>query len=422
MMKFFKRTLMLSAAAFTLAAAIFSGCFQRYPTFFEWAVDAVDAYYLYDADLSGLENGDIEGLVARLDRYSRYYTAEEYRVTENESAGKNNGVGISSSYVEGKGDLVVKVTGNSPAFHAGIKKGEFITSVVSGQKTFEVSRERSAASVFDDLPNGENFTIVTDKSSYTLQNTDYYATYASLSTSKTGWAFGDGARLVETGAGMEFLPEDFAYMSVTQFTGNVADEFGRLCEIVNSLDGCDSLIIDLRNNGGGYVSAMQKMAGCFAAGTAMTARYKNGVENFACEKIDDKYRLDGDITLYVLANCNTASASEAFMGALISYGRLDYNNIYLSDFSEEYLAASGNDSKNCRTYGKGIMQTTYYYKPTGEALKLTTARIYWPDGSTSIHDRGITADDGCKTVPAEWNVTYSDDELKTAVLMMSGQK
>jgi C-terminal processing protease CtpA/Prc len=58
-------------------------------------------------------------------------------------------------------------------------------------------------------------------------------------------------------------------------------------------------------------------------------------------------------------------------------------------FSVDRLIIERNKSGTARTYGKGIMQTTYSFMD-GSALKLTTANIYWPDGSTCIHGKGIT--------------------------------
>ncbi|MDE7076443.1 MAG: hypothetical protein K2O62_03890, partial [Clostridia bacterium] len=117
----------------------------------------------------------------------------------------------------------------------------------------------------------------------------------------------------------------------------------------------------------------------------------------------------------VLADNGTASASEALIGVLIDNGVIDYGDIYISDFSEKYLAFSRTADKNCRTYGKGIMQTTFTNHLTGEALKLTTAKIYWPKGEVSIHDIGLNVGQGCKTVEAEWDVTYGDEQLQKAV-------
>ncbi len=106
----------------------------------------------------------------------------------------------------------------------------------------------------------------------------------------------------------------------------------------------------------------------------------------------------------MLANYNTASASECLLGAMLDYGTIGYGDIYLSEIDGV-----------ARTYGKGIMQTTYYDYDGGYANKLTTAQIYWPLSDTCIHGRGILPEDGANTVTAAAAVTYGDAELLTVV-------
>ena len=83
----------------------------------------------------------------------------------------------------------------------------------------------------------------------------------------------------------------------------------------------------------------------------------------------------------VLANENTASASECLLGVLVHYKELLK--------SESDVILEKNAQNQYKTYGKGIMQTTYKLL-SGGALKLTTAKIYWPDYKSSIHGVGFT--------------------------------
>ena len=192
---------------------------------------------------------------------------------------------------------------------------------------------------------------------------------------------------------------------------------------------CTSLILDLRSNGGGYVSIMQNIAGCFADGKSTLAMLsrdkKGGEEKYDCKKRSDAdKRVNKNVKVFVLANAGTASASEALIGAMICYGALEYKNIFLSQYADEYinwLYPTGNDIKNARTFGKGIMQTPFTNFRTGEVLKLTTAKIFWPDRQTSIHDVGVTLADGCTPVPTEWEWTRGDEELKSAVQIIKSR-
>jgi C-terminal processing protease CtpA/Prc len=84
---------------------------------------------------------------------------------------------------------------------------------------------------------------------------------------------------------------------------------------------------------------------------------------------------------------------------------------YGKGFSIDNLVIVGDTPAS--TYGKGIMQTTYTNYLSGEALKLTTAFIYQPDGKTSIHGKGITA----KT---ENSVATHTDAIYRAVEILNG--
>ena len=109
----------------------------------------------------------------------------------------------------------------------------------------------------------------------------------------------------------------------------------------------------------------------------------------------------------VLADENTASASECLIGAMMDYGSM----------TEETLVITKNGD-TARTYGKGIMQTTYVNPTGGDALKLTTAYIYWPVSHTSIHGTGIRTAEANEIVPGGFG---TDRELDRAVSIMCRQ-
>ena len=203
----------------------------------------------------------------------------------------------------------------------------------------------------------------------------------------------------------EKVPEGAAYIQLTQFEGNAGNEFAEAARQYKE-DGADTLLFDLRNNGGGRLSVMQQIArylckDASAGSTVLEARYRSGRKEL--------YTIDASLCetyfagsrIYAAGNGNTASASEALLGAMISYGTLGYGDIFVTQ-------TAGEDS--ARTYGKGIMQTTFRNGATGEAIKLTTAEIYWPNG-VSIHGKGITAADGAAAVQAGSCGEYGDPEL-----------
>jgi C-terminal processing protease CtpA/Prc len=407
---------------------------------YNWSLRLIKKYYYYGiSDIEGVD-GDPALLASKyLDKYSAFYTAKQYKAIASSNAGSKSGSGISYGFVAGKGVYVSKVVYNSPAYISGLRAGEYITgvSVGDGEKV-EITTLSDFTSQVAGLDSGVDFTLYSDDSSYTMAKSDYTASYTYLATNSTSWHFesavnGGLVAVEDTTDCMSFLPDGMGYIRVSQFYGTAASEFLLLVKKFNALN-CTSLILDLRSNGGGYVDIMCRMAGVFSGGeqkVAMVAKDKNGktTKTYCSAISDETKRISSDVDVYVLANSNTASASEAMIGAMVCYGALKTENIFLSDYSDEFLNYyyGTGTVKNARTYGKGIMQTTYKNVFTGVAIKLTTAKVYWPDGETCIHDDndgnggGVNTSMGCRTVKCDWEFTKGDTELKSVVNVLKNQ-
>ena len=131
--------------------------------------------------------------------------------------------------------------------------------------------------------------------------------------------------------------------------------------------GSKGIIIDLRDNLGGDLDIMAKTADMILPeGEIFYAMDKNG-KRYSEKNSDADFV---DLPIVILVNGYSASASEAFTGAA-------------RDFKRAVIVGT-------KTYGKGIMQTTYTL-PNGGAFKLTTAKYYLPGGEC-IHKTGITPD------------------------------
>lgn len=424
-----------TVAALVVAIAAFIGGFfagksslSDVASTYEWVTDLILKNYVGgDITEEDIKNASLGSINSLLDKYSTYYTAEEYAAEYASNQGSMKGIGVSFSYVAegqsklGSGIFIEKVVLNSPAYHSGLKTGTFVTAGRIDGTTTEFSSLADFSQFMNALPDDKEFTFITDRGEYTLARESYTASYCIMSTSETTYSVtysGNQMKIVETDGGISYLPEGTAYLKFTEFYGNAVQEFSELVNIFNA-EGCNSLVLDLRRNGGGYVDIMCNISGIFlgqlpsANKVAMSAQYKNGsTSEYSVKGVADKYTLPVSTDVKVLADFNTASASEALIGVLISNNVITYEDIYLSDFSEDYLAYVGSSEKNCATYGKGIMQQTFVNHSTGEALKLTVAKIYWPNGNC-IHDRGIRKEDGCNTLEAYWGVTYDDEQLKS---------
>ncbi|MCI8734327.1 MAG: hypothetical protein HFE40_02090 [Clostridia bacterium] len=441
--KFFKFIVAAAAVIVICASAVMSACFLFGSTDSKsWMLDTIKKnYYFYDEfNAEGTEDLTLKEIADRLDIYSEYYTPEEIEQVIKDNSGVKAGVGFSYSYVSGEGTpcpdggvFIVTVVGNSPAEKSGMKPGDVLLSGRHGETEITFENADTISDFIDGISENEEFYLNSaEGESYCVTKQVYSASYTYMATNSKAWtpvfdSAGDvaGLKEVQSETGektyvkeISYLPEGAAYVAMSQFYGTAAEEFGALMEKF-SAEGCTSLILDLRNNGGGYVTVMQDMAGYFvpsggSSQTAMTAEYRSGRKELYYISKQKTGLVPSGTQIYVLANSGTASASEALIGVLVSYGCLDYKNIFLSDYGSGYLDWAGAEEKTAQSYGKGIMQTTFTNYATGEALKLTTAKIFWPNGKC-IHGVGLTPEDGCRTVKTDWVVTAGDAELQRAV-------
>lgn len=425
------KKILIAVAAVAAAAVLFFAGYFTYALTLDngvrsllWFKKMVQSDYYEEVSDEEFWQAAIDGVEGLLDRYSCYYTSEEYDAVVNSDKGIKTGTGM--SFFSGTNKLY-RVAINSPLFYTGkISAGMFLTGVGTTQQaisdTFTASAVDKAFAVFgegdsvalrfstkaaDDT--SECVTVTVQLKTYT----ESYVLYAANGKAYANIYEQDGSQGVWTDVS-SYVTEDetftgkTAYIRLASFSGNAAEEFDAAADQYVS-DGNSVMLLDLRNDGGGKVSIMQKIASYFVKDTdeekpvVMTAKYRDGKE--------EKYSASGnrygeyfaDSTIYVSANKNTASASEALIGAMISYGAIGYENVFITDTDAESDAP-------VTTYGKGIMQTTYYNPMLDEAVKLTTAQIYWPNG-VCIHEKGISTADGARAVYSETFADYGDPEL-----------
>ncbi len=387
---------LMAIGALLLAACFFGiGWFAHWLSLGErtrsllWAIDTARDRYYRDVDESKLFD-KLFGAFS-LDPYSRYYTQEEYKAASAKDAGRGEGIGVTAI---DDADMVrlFRVTGNSPAERAGLCAGMYVFR-------FGASKEALAAGTSEQFlafvrAQEGAFCVEcgfdregADAQVYTLASAAYRVSYVSYRDSDGAFRF-DPERLEPTAFGKPFaeLDERTAYIRISEFHGTAAEEFEGCLKQMRER-GRRDLIIDLRGNGGGYLSVLCEIASHLmkeAKGThpvVATARYRSGRETaFTAPCNDYSAYFSEDSRIYLLADENTASASECLIGALVSYGTVGAEDIYVR----------GAGTK-AHSYGKGIMQS-YFTELSGNVLKLTVAEIFWPNG-TSIHGVGVVAAD-----------------------------
>ncbi len=365
-----------------------------------WAVGTAEENYYREVDEDALFS-DIFSAFG-LDDYSGYYTKEEYAQIVRANEGNGTGVGLSIGTFDGRVRLT-RVSGNSPAEKAGLRAGMYVfrfggdeKSLCEGGKDELASFIRGCGAEDEVLLEAGYDPDGSDAAVYSMKKGEGYALSECLyRDGERSLRFDPGHGYAETptaDGGIEGLPADTAYLRIDAFYGHAPEETVRALTYMKET-GRTHLILDLRSNGGGYLSVFQEISAHFlrnAEGKAPVvakAKFKSGkVVSYAAPANDFGAYFTENSKIYILADEGTASASECLIGALVSYGTAAYSDIFLR----------GQENGAAKTYGKGIMQTNYE-GPGGNVLKLTSAEIFWPNGR-SIHGTGVTKEDGAVAV------------------------
>lgn len=307
----------------------------------------VNYVYLDEADAEKMEAGIYEGFIQALgDKYSAYYTAEEYKELMESTDGQYCGIGVYVHQDAQTGTITFQNPfENGPADKAGIQKGDVLVSVngedVSGKSLNDVTKQLK----------GTAGTVVTLQ---VKRGEKYLSIDVTL-----------GEVEVPT-VSYEMLADHIGYIQVTKFDKVTSEQFRSAIDDLLS-KGMQGLVIDLRDNPGGLLTSVTDMLDrLIKEGTLVSTKDKNGQGETYTAKDQDSL----DIPMSVLINGGSASASELFAGAIQDYG---------------IGTLVGTTS-----YGKGIVQNIYGLKD-GSAVKLTVSKYYTPKGR-NIHGTGIEPD------------------------------
>lgn len=320
-------------------------------------LNIIDDEFYFDVDKEKLVDYALMGMTMSTDdKYTSYYPREQFE--DYISNGENSYIGIGvvlGASADNKYLEVVSVIENSPAANNNICTGDIILEVNDmavgaddlNRVASYIKKDNGSASV--------KLKIKTPDGNVSEVNIERKSIEKDTVKSK-------------------LLFDDIGYVKISAFDrkdkedDHSTDTYDEFCEELEALEelGATKIVLDLRNNPGGDLNVVSKIADyLLPEGIITYTETKSGKKNYIYSDKDWN-----DVEMVVLVNGNSASASEVL-------------TVAIKDYERAVIVGT-------TTYGKGIVQSIYNFND-GSGMSLTTSKYYSPKG-TSIHEVGITPD------------------------------
>lgn len=311
------------------------------------AIDSVlESFYFGDVDDETAKDNIYKAYLSSYgDKYTMYYTADEYKALKESTNGKFYGIGAVCQISGEGGVLLVDVYDNGAGYQAGLRSGDRVVNV-DGRDITDMELSSAVALIKGDKGTSVTLEVIrgTERLTFSVVRDAVEAKTVSYT----------------------LLDNNIGYLSISQFEEVTTKQFKAAVEDLQS-QGMKGLVIDIRNNPGGLLDTVVGMLKYMLPdGLIVYTEDKQGNRKEYKGQDNDEFNLP----LAVLVNGNSASASEIFAGAIQDYGK--------------------GTIIGTQTYGKGIVQTV---KPLtdGSAIKFTIAKYFTPKGQ-DIHGKGVTPD------------------------------
>ena len=299
--------------------------------------DYLKEEYVEELDMDSLQAEAMDHILSSLDPHSTYIPLDEGAAMAERMQGGFSGIGV--EFAIKKDTLVfVHVMQPGPAAAAGI---------LSGDRVYAIDKDTIV---------GESLTndIVTSK----IKGRRGTSVSLEVVRGKDQLSFSVQRDLVPIESVLHLPVEDgVGYLKIDRFAETTHDEFVAHLDYLTAT-GMEELIIDLRDNPGGYLHESVAMADEFLGDNKniVTTKYKDGSTNTSTAKSGNRFE---ELPVHILINENSASASEVFTGALQDHDRA---TVY------------GQTS-----FGKGLVQEDKVLAD-GSKVRLTVAYYYTPSG------------------------------------------
>ena len=300
--------------------------------YFDQADEEKSADSIYKAYLSSYD-----------DKYTVYYTADEYKKLMESTSGKFYGVGALCSINESGGVMVLDAFEDGPAYKAGVRDGDVVIKVDDTDIT-GMDLSSAVALIKGDKGTQVNLTIVRDDKTFV------FSIIRDEIITKT--------------VDYKMMENSIGYIQISQFDEVTTEQFKEALTDLNN-QGLKGLIVDIRSNPGGLLNVVVDIVDeIIPKGLIVYTDDVNG------NRKEYNGSSDNEITvpMAVLVDGNSASAAEIFAGAVQDYGK--------------------GKIIGTQTFGKGIVQTIQPLTD-GSAIKYTIAQYYTPKGQV-IQGNGVT--------------------------------
>lgn len=329
----------------------------------------VEQYYIEDQNISSLVDKALSGLLSNLDAHSSFLNEKEFNDMKIQTNGEFGGLGITVGMKDGALTVISPIE-STPADKAGIKSGDII---------LKINNEVTLGMKIDDAVDkmrGKPKTQIT-LTIFRQGDSKPFDVTLTRDIIKVESVY---AKLVEN--------ENILYLRITNFDKNVVE---RATEELKKYPKIKGVVLDLRNNPGGLLNQAVGLVNLFVANGVIVSQ-KGRIESENKEYKANAKRKISDSPLAVLVNGGSASASEIVSGAL-------------QDLKRAVIIGEN-------TFGKGSVQEIIPINNT-EALRLTIARYYLPNGRT-IQAVGVKPD--IEVFPGKVNTPQESFSIKESDL------
>ncbi len=344
------RNLLVISLVFIFSMACYATATKnRYANLFAEAMDLVENKALYEVPRKTLFESAMNGMMGELDEHSMYISDDLFRSIDEDMNQQFGGVGM---YVdtepESKKLIVLAPIPDTPAFRAGIRAGDEIAEIAG--KTTDGMDRKDAIKLMRG-PQGTEVHVVFQR------NGELFAKALVREVIPVPSVHGDWRA---PNGDWQFTLQDMpniGYIRLLQFGRKSSEEIREaLAEIESSVDG---VIIDLRNNTGGLLTAATEICDMFLDKGQTIVRTRGRRRKLVEELFaENRISFDSQIPIVILVNRHSASASEIVAGCLQDHGRA----VIIGE----------------QTWGKGTVQNMIPMQLNESALKLTVASFWRP--------------------------------------------